>query len=390
MRASASALRAARSGAPGRAAARRARPRPRAGRRRSRRRREVRRPCALRRALPRGPRRPFKKPRAVEEDEGSSTGTWSRSWATSGSTGSTSRRRNALRAGAEGHADDGQPMPRPPLALLHDGRRVGRRPEGTNPARRTCRAFARRRASGSCPPRSSAAWAPPSPSSRQRVTCRASRCRRSGCSSSRARARLRSSRCDGRWWTSKRGLLNLPDSKTGQKVIHLNPPGLSSSSELPRLDGDARVFPPYKRKACRGRPRERVAPRSPAGEARRRPALRRGSARFASIAVERRRLALPHRRSARPQEDFDDAALRALEREPAPRGQRRRWEAARRCDGARHRDPSTEAAGLRSAGRDGTGEPPGDLAAACKPAGLDSGPSHWSPRPGKSTPPRRG
>ena len=47
----------------------------------------------------------------------------------------------------------------------------------------------------------------------------------------------------------KRGLLNLPDSKTGAKVIHLNPPAQLLLSELPRLDGDPRVFPPYKRKA---------------------------------------------------------------------------------------------------------------------------------------------
>ena len=48
----------------------------------------------------------------------------------------------------------------------------------------------------------------------------------------------------------QRGLLNIPDSKTGQKVIHLNPPAAQILSSLPRISGDARVFPPYKRRAA--------------------------------------------------------------------------------------------------------------------------------------------
>lgn len=48
----------------------------------------------------------------------------------------------------------------------------------------------------------------------------------------------------------RRGVLNLPDSKTGQKVIHLNAPALQILAGLPRIEGDARVFPPHKRAAA--------------------------------------------------------------------------------------------------------------------------------------------
>jgi integrase len=47
-----------------------------------------------------------------------------------------------------------------------------------------------------------------------------------------------------------RGVLNLPDSKTGQKTIYLSPPALQVLAALPRIDGEPRVFPPYKRAAA--------------------------------------------------------------------------------------------------------------------------------------------
>ena len=47
-----------------------------------------------------------------------------------------------------------------------------------------------------------------------------------------------------------RGVLALPDSKTGPKVIHLNAPAAEILSTLPRLEGDPRVFPPHKRAAA--------------------------------------------------------------------------------------------------------------------------------------------
>lgn len=50
----------------------------------------------------------------------------------------------------------------------------------------------------------------------------------------------------------QRGVLSIPDSKTGAKVIHLNPPAAKLLAGLPRLDGDPRVFPPYQ-KERRGR-----------------------------------------------------------------------------------------------------------------------------------------
>lgn len=46
-----------------------------------------------------------------------------------------------------------------------------------------------------------------------------------------------------------RGVLNLPDSKTGQKVLYLNPPAAAILAELPRIEGDPRVFVPHKRAA---------------------------------------------------------------------------------------------------------------------------------------------
>jgi len=45
----------------------------------------------------------------------------------------------------------------------------------------------------------------------------------------------------------QRGVLNIPDSKTGAKVIHLNPPAAKLLAALPRIDGDPRVFPPYQK-----------------------------------------------------------------------------------------------------------------------------------------------
>lgn len=47
-----------------------------------------------------------------------------------------------------------------------------------------------------------------------------------------------------------RGVLNLPDSKTGQKVIYLSPPAAAVLSALPRIEKEPRVFPPHKRKAA--------------------------------------------------------------------------------------------------------------------------------------------
>jgi len=47
----------------------------------------------------------------------------------------------------------------------------------------------------------------------------------------------------------QRGLLNIPDSKTGAKVIHLSPPAQQLLAKLPHLDREARVFPPVKRRA---------------------------------------------------------------------------------------------------------------------------------------------
>lgn len=46
------------------------------------------------------------------------------------------------------------------------------------------------------------------------------------------------------------GVLTLPDSKTGAKVIHLNPPALAVLSGLPRLERDDRVFPPRRQGAA--------------------------------------------------------------------------------------------------------------------------------------------
>ncbi len=46
-----------------------------------------------------------------------------------------------------------------------------------------------------------------------------------------------------------RGVLRLPDSKTGRKVVHLNPPSTELLASLPRLADDARVFPPRRRGA---------------------------------------------------------------------------------------------------------------------------------------------
>jgi integrase len=45
----------------------------------------------------------------------------------------------------------------------------------------------------------------------------------------------------------QRGVLNIPDSKTGAKVIHLNPPAATLLDKHPRIDGDPRVFPPYQK-----------------------------------------------------------------------------------------------------------------------------------------------
>ena len=45
----------------------------------------------------------------------------------------------------------------------------------------------------------------------------------------------------------ERRVLNIPDSKTGAKVIHLNPPAAHLLAGLPRVDGDPRVFPPYQK-----------------------------------------------------------------------------------------------------------------------------------------------
>jgi integrase len=47
----------------------------------------------------------------------------------------------------------------------------------------------------------------------------------------------------------ERGLLNISDSKTGAKVIHLSPPAQQLLARLPHLNGEARVFPPVKRRA---------------------------------------------------------------------------------------------------------------------------------------------
>jgi len=44
-----------------------------------------------------------------------------------------------------------------------------------------------------------------------------------------------------------RGILSIPDSKTGAKVIHLSPPAAKLLAQLPRVDRDARVFPPHRR-----------------------------------------------------------------------------------------------------------------------------------------------
>lgn len=41
-----------------------------------------------------------------------------------------------------------------------------------------------------------------------------------------------------------RSVLRLPDSKTGQKTVRLNPPAVQVLSRLSRVDGEARVFPP--------------------------------------------------------------------------------------------------------------------------------------------------
>jgi len=47
-----------------------------------------------------------------------------------------------------------------------------------------------------------------------------------------------------------RGVLNLADSKTGAKTIHLAAPAVLLLSKLPKLDKDARVFPPLRRDAA--------------------------------------------------------------------------------------------------------------------------------------------
>lgn len=44
-------------------------------------------------------------------------------------------------------------------------------------------------------------------------------------------------------------VLRLPESKTGRKVVHLNPPSAELLANLPRLADDARVFPPRRRDA---------------------------------------------------------------------------------------------------------------------------------------------
>jgi integrase len=49
----------------------------------------------------------------------------------------------------------------------------------------------------------------------------------------------------------ERGVLSLPDSKTGKKVIYLNPPARKVLVSLPRLEGDPRVFPSRQRRAAR-------------------------------------------------------------------------------------------------------------------------------------------
>jgi integrase len=47
-----------------------------------------------------------------------------------------------------------------------------------------------------------------------------------------------------------RGVLSLADSKTGAKTIHLAAPAVLLLSKLPKLDKDARVFPPLRRDAA--------------------------------------------------------------------------------------------------------------------------------------------
>lgn len=44
-------------------------------------------------------------------------------------------------------------------------------------------------------------------------------------------------------------VLRLPDSKTGRKVVHLNPPAIEVLAKLPRLEHDPRVFPPRRQGA---------------------------------------------------------------------------------------------------------------------------------------------
>jgi integrase len=47
----------------------------------------------------------------------------------------------------------------------------------------------------------------------------------------------------------QRGLLSISDSKTGAKVIHLSPPAQQVLARLPHINGEARVFPPVRRRA---------------------------------------------------------------------------------------------------------------------------------------------
>lgn len=47
----------------------------------------------------------------------------------------------------------------------------------------------------------------------------------------------------------ERGILSLPDSKTGAKAVHLSAPASLLLSKLPRLADDGRVFPPHKKGA---------------------------------------------------------------------------------------------------------------------------------------------
>jgi integrase len=45
------------------------------------------------------------------------------------------------------------------------------------------------------------------------------------------------------WLDEERGILNLPDSKTGKKPVLLSAPALAILEELPRIDGNPHIFP---------------------------------------------------------------------------------------------------------------------------------------------------